>query len=708
MQNIVFLGIFDKIANWIMSGITKVLTWLVTNIIAPVCSLVWENALKYVVEFVGEIVATFVYKIYAFILTILYAIETAVYSFAGATDVSYQGKQDNIVSLIFDQPAVSKAFWFITAIALVLLFIFTVISVMRSTLDFGYDGRRSVGNIMTNFITSAVTFLILPALCYGLIDLTSRVMNALFVATSTGGVTSVTDSLFLLSVSANVGDTSLEPAIQITQENFNNLSNMVRNNEMFWYNLNDVLPYIHRATNVDLIVGLIGALVLIFNLLAMAATFIQRVIEIIVLYIVSPLFTATMPLDDGERFGRWRRTFIGRLCMGVGMIVALNITMLVISIVISGTGGYSISFTEPVEYTSDVVRAASNKALDIILKLIFVIGCIMSVRSIGNTITSMIDQDAGSAEKLSMDETKNMFLQAPRAVGRAVGMAKSASDFLSRSSNEFRKESIMKGSVSRGFRGEVANQKEQSFADMIKRQNTINSSKATFTKRGGKYSALMGKTAEGNKLLQNFRNLKTHGEREKFMADFNKKGGIGSLKVDGSKFGSSEMTSLKERKALSNLDKRLDNAIRNRNKFAKNSEGWKKYDAEANRLSRLRGQFDTLNTHREREGFINGHSEFSEVTKLNSVEQSVADRLASRVAQAKKARDAMPKGSAEWKKADENYQNLLQKQAQFSSAVSHSERSNFAAENIEARAEKYSSGEEKALGNIYNKKSRCL
>lgn len=158
MQDIVFLGIFDTIANWIMSGITSALTWLISNVIAPVCSVIWENAVKYVVEFIGEIIATFVYKLYAFALSVLYAIESAIYSFAGATNVNYQGKQDNIVSIIFQQPSVKAAFYYITALAVVLLFIFTIITVMKTTLDFGYDGRKNMGTIMTTFITSAITF----------------------------------------------------------------------------------------------------------------------------------------------------------------------------------------------------------------------------------------------------------------------------------------------------------------------------------------------------------------------------------------------------------------------------------------------------------------------------------------------------------------------------------------------------------------------
>ena len=706
MHDIVFLGIFDKIANWIMSGITSVLTWLVSNVIAPVCSVIWENAVKYIVEFVAEILATFVYKLYAFALSVLYAIETAVYAFSGATNVNYQGKQDNIVSIIFQQPAVEKAFWYITALSVVLLFIFTTISVIRNTLDFGYDGKRNVGTILTRFITSAITFLILPALCYGLIDLTSRVMNSLYVATSMGSVSSITDNLFLLSVRSSVENASLE--FPISQAEYNSLVGKIQETNMFWYNLSDVLPYIHRASNVDFVVGIIGLLILLINLITMAGTFIQRVIEIIVLYIVSPLFVATIPLDDGERFGRWRRTFIGRLCMGVGMIVTLNIVMMVLCIVISGTDGYTISFTEEISASSNVVQAAANKSVDIILKLVFMIGCLLAVKNLGTTITGIIDQDAGMAERASINENSRRLRQMPHAARHAIGTAKFAAGYLSDSMKKSRQNSMVKGSVSRGFSGEVASSKEQSFADTLKRRNSVNAAKADFTKRGSKYSALKGQIEKGNKALSDFTKLKTHAEREKFMAKFNKQGGVASLKVDGSKFADSDMTSSSERKALRNLDTRIANTKQLRDTFAKGSKDWNKYNTRLSNLSRLRNQFDMLDKHSQRADFIKSHSEFGDIEGHNRGEAAVARKLANRVEEAKAARDKLAPNSPEWNRANKAYQALLQKQAMFSGLTSHSERSSFTRDNIEARAEDRTSKERRALSAISDRKRRAI
>lgn len=643
-----------------MSAISKALTWLISNIIAPVCSFIWENAVKYVVEYIGEILATLIYKVYALLLSILYGVETAIYSFAGATDVKYQGKSTNILTLIFELPAVSKAFWYITGLGVILLFIFTIITVMKMTVDFGYDGKKNVGTILTSFITSAITFLVMPAFCYGLIELTSRCMNALYIATSTSGTASLTDNLFMLSVRSN-----------LSNEDYSGLVTAMSGQKMFWYNLQNVLPYIHKAVNVDFVVGTIGIILLLINLLAMGGVFIQRVIEIIVLYIVSPFFVATMPLDDGERFGRWRRTFIGRLCMGVGMIVSLNIVMMVIGIVVSGSESNSISFTQQVDANSDVVRAAANKSVDIILKLIFVIGSILSVKNFGTTITGIIDQEAAMSEGAGYREGINRLFNAPKAVAGVIG----AGENIAKKVSDYQKSGYENKMKSVGMTGEVANLNEKNFVNSIESKNSKNAFKAAMTKRGGKYSAINFKIKEGKDTLDKFKSLKNHDEREKFMADFKKKGGVDSLGVEGSKFGSSEITSIGERHSLSNIDSRISMTKKNRDSFAKGSEGWKKYDSQLSKLNNTKEQFNMLNTHKERDAFIKSHSEFNDVPKFNASEAKGYAKLSISAFNAKRKMDNLPKGSTEWKKASDNYEKLMYRKAEFDTATTHNERS---------------------------------
>ena len=247
MQEIVFLGIFDKIANWVMSGISKVLTFLVSNVIVPIFSFLWDNILKYIVELLAEYFGALLYKIYALLLAILYGIERAIYAFAGAVDVKFGKEEGNILSMIFELPGVEEAFWYVNVLGITLCFIFTIYSVTKSTFDFNYDGKKSVGFILTQFFTSAITFLIIPLFCYGLISLTAICTRSLYIATSPAHSVSITDSLFMMTASSN-----------LSAENCAKLQDILNSQPMAWFDWSNVSHVIGKTMNVDYIFGFIG------------------------------------------------------------------------------------------------------------------------------------------------------------------------------------------------------------------------------------------------------------------------------------------------------------------------------------------------------------------------------------------------------------------------------------------------------------------
>ncbi|MCD7854599.1 MAG: hypothetical protein LUG66_03170 [Clostridiales bacterium] len=691
MQTIVFLGIFDKIANWIFSGISKAISWLVSNVIAPICSVIWENFLVYIWQILTDIVCTILYKIYAFVLTILYAIESAAYSFGGAKDVTYGSESGNILTIIFNSSSVKTAFVYVTCLSLVLLFVFTVVAVMRSTVDFNFDGKKSVSVIMTNFATSCITFLILPVLCYGLVDLSSRCMTALYKATSLSGGISITDNLFLMSVRSSISD-----------GNYADLKVALNNNTMLWYNLSGVDDYIGKASNVDFFVGFIGAVLLIINLLGMCAVFVQRVIEVVILYVVSPFFVSTMPLDDGERYNKWRRTFIGRLCMGVGMIVGLNLVMMIISILISGSDGYTIYFTD----TSG--GNLSNLSIDILLKLIFMIGAISSVKNVGSAVTGIMDQDAAGAESHTFSSATQAVITAPKNVMNKIENAEKTVKSLDAWNKNRIAKNNLKQSKQQGFQGETANSDELAFTKAIRKQNSNNAKKAALTHRGAKLNAINDKIDQGNETLKAFSALKTHKERQEFMKNFNKEGGKKQLKADTSKMSGGEISNRKEMLAGKHLEKRIDRAKEARDKFEQGSAEWNRHNNNVNKLSKMKKEYDGLSTHKEREAYIAKHPELGDTNIKTLDELKTSKRMQKKVAQAKDRANALPKGSAERLAAEKEVTRLEDKQAQYEAAASSAEREAVVNNNKEAFSKPLSQSQSYAATKAAHKMARAI
>ena len=58
-------------------------------------------------------------------------------------------------------------------------------------------------------------------------------------------------------------------------------------------------------------------------------TFIQRIFDIILLYIISPITTSTIPLDDGNRFRVWKDMLISKILGAYGIILVMNLFFLI-------------------------------------------------------------------------------------------------------------------------------------------------------------------------------------------------------------------------------------------------------------------------------------------------------------------------------------------------------------------------------------------
>lgn len=67
-------------------------------------------------------------------------------------------------------------FWGITAIAMTLCFVFTIVAVTRKTLDIGDSVKNSVGQIITNAGKAGLTFLLLNFVCIASINLANVVL----------------------------------------------------------------------------------------------------------------------------------------------------------------------------------------------------------------------------------------------------------------------------------------------------------------------------------------------------------------------------------------------------------------------------------------------------------------------------------------------------------------------------------------------------
>ena len=75
---------------------------------------------------------------------------------------------------------------------------------------------------------------------------------------------------------------------------------------------------------------------LIFSMLGL----VKRIFDIVMLFIVLPLISATIPLDDGARFKQWRDTVVSKIMLAYGALLSVNVFLLIVPTI------NSIDFTD--------------------------------------------------------------------------------------------------------------------------------------------------------------------------------------------------------------------------------------------------------------------------------------------------------------------------------------------------------------------------
>lgn len=128
----------------------------------------------------------------------------------------------------------------------------------------------------------------------------------------------------------------------------------------------------------------IASIGVILIMLCSMFVFIRKIIELVILYVTSPLFVATMPLDGGSTFKRWREMFIGKLFSGFGIVISMNLVMIFIPMIMSSNFSFS-----------------DNIGLDVTIKIVFVVGCLYAAWKSNTTILEVINPEVAAADRAS-------------------------------------------------------------------------------------------------------------------------------------------------------------------------------------------------------------------------------------------------------------------------------------------------------------------
>ncbi|NLZ45240.1 MAG: hypothetical protein GX896_00950 [Clostridiales bacterium] len=319
-------------------------------------------------------------------------IKDVFYILAGIEPINVNGKETDILSNFLLSDMVKKSFFYILLIAVVLLVVFVIIAIIRSEYANG-ENKKSKTIILGKAFQSFIIFLTIPFLLVAGITLSNTVvksvnqsMNPYILETgqeaTIGGQLLVTSGYY-----AYAGEESERAEIEIkfiTGE--------------LDYNNKTVVSQYYKLRDLDFFVGILGGLVILVMFVMSSITFIQRIFDIILLYIISPISVSTIPVDDGNRFRIWKEMLIAKVLGAYGVILSMNLFFIVIPQV-------------------QQIVFFSNAFKDGIIKILFLIGGAFAVTKSNLVIAQLTGNQAGG------NETQQMFanMRTAKTITRTVG-----------------------------------------------------------------------------------------------------------------------------------------------------------------------------------------------------------------------------------------------------------------------------------------------
>lgn len=105
------------------------------------------------------------------------------------------------------------------------------------------------------------------------------------------------------------------------------VNNFSINNAIVVYYFYDLLP----GLGYNYLIGILSSFMVAMLLLTLIIGVIQRIFELVILFVISPAFVATMPLDEGARFGKWKDAFVKRTMSAYGPVVGINLLFMVLT-----------------------------------------------------------------------------------------------------------------------------------------------------------------------------------------------------------------------------------------------------------------------------------------------------------------------------------------------------------------------------------------
>lgn len=416
--------------------------WMSKYVYGPIIEVVIEvlrpifaSFLELLGSLVYSALSSVLFSIYTILLTVLDITQYMFYRLSGAEMIHADFGVSTVVgsymtNYFVNLGVVKQAFYGLLIISIVLCFAFTVFAVARASMDI--SGKFAVGEVLRRSMKALLTFFMLQFMVLAIMSLANYTLTAVDEVVSVSiGKEAGTDDLRLANVifatsateAAKDGNSDISKTNKALYKYYNGPgmesdAGLKFNQEAVYDDFN--------ITKIDYVIGGVSCIFMLYIMLSSLFFFVQRVFEVVFLYLVSPFFVASMPLDGGERFSNWREMFIAKCIASYGVVLTMRLYFIFLPYMAGGSGGISLTTTDSEVYLY-------------IIRLLFVLGAGLAVKKSHSVILQLVNPQAAQQADKAMGGLGSMIgaagsaavavasggsSKAVGAAGKAAGAAK--------------------------------------------------------------------------------------------------------------------------------------------------------------------------------------------------------------------------------------------------------------------------------------------
>lgn len=258
--------------------------------------------------------------------------------FAGASDAEINNELTGSTSgnpLVSIFTTNSVAIWFAGILGLaIFVFMISIIIAMVRTEVVGKDNKEGKIKIFKNCLKGTMLIVLMPAIFGIAVRAITILMGGIVSAMGTDENSSFAQEIFNICMP----DASNKYPWDSSYSYLSALLNSANELNGTSYSMHDYNYFI----------AFVGGIIMLFILGLSVLTLIERIIDLVFLYIISPVVIAVSPLDEGNRLGIWKDLTIAKLFSIAGMIICFYIYFLFMGIINSLLvgSGFLIGFTK--------------------------------------------------------------------------------------------------------------------------------------------------------------------------------------------------------------------------------------------------------------------------------------------------------------------------------------------------------------------------